>query len=81
MALAFMGPLLYIFELDFTTHGPSFKSPDPLGSLNYQCDLVAHSSPTMDPFAHGYTITLIFYIVYEIYSDISENSWRFFIEL
>ena len=59
--------------LVLTTHGSNFKSPDHPSSLNYQCELVAHSFPTMDPFTHGDTITLVFYDVYEIYSDISQT--------
>ena len=70
MDLAFMGLLFHMYRLNLTTHGSSFKSPDPLGSLNCQCDLVAHSSPTMDPFSHGDTIPLIISAVYEIYPDI-----------
>ena len=58
--------------ISFTTHGSNLKSPDLLGSLNCNCDLVAHSSLPMDTFAHGDTIPLIFYSVYDIYSDISE---------
>ena len=72
MDLYLMGLIFHISGLDLTTHGSSFKSPDPLGSLNCQCDLVAHSSPTMEPFAHGDTIPLIFFVVYDFYSDISE---------
>ena len=67
---AFMGMMFHISGLDLTTHVSSFKSPYPPGSLNYQCDLVSHSSPTMDPFAHGDTINLIFSAVYDIYYDI-----------
>ena len=74
MELDFMGLFFHIYGLDLTTHDSSFKSPDPPGSLNCQCDLVAHSSPTMDPFAHGDTIPMIFSAVYEIYSDISETN-------
>ena len=62
-----------MYRLYLTTHGSSFKSPYPPGSLNCKCDMVSHSSPTMDPFAHGDTIPLIFYVVYDIYSDISET--------
>ena len=60
MSLAFMGPFFHIYGLEFTTHGSSFKSPDPSGSLNCQCDLLANSSPTVGPFTHGYTIPMIF---------------------
>ena len=56
----------------FTTHGSNLKSPYPPGSFNYQCDLVAPSSLSMNPFAHGDTIRLIFSVVYDIYSDILE---------
>ena len=49
----------------------SLKCPDLLGSLNCNCDLVAHSSLPMDLFAHGDTIPMIFYVVYDMYSDIS----------
>ena len=72
MALTSMGLLFHMSGLDLTTHGSSFKSPDPPGSLNCQCDLVAHSSLTMDPFAHGDTIPMIFYVLYDINHDISE---------
>ena len=61
-----MGLLLHMFVIYFTTHGSNLKSPDPPSSLNYKCDLVAHSSLSMDPFAHGDTIPMIFSVVYEI---------------
>ena len=67
-----MGLLFYMCGHDITTYGLMFKFADHPGSLNCQCDLVAHSSPTMDPFAHGDTITLIFFDIYEIYFDISD---------
>ena len=61
ISLAFMGLLFHMFGLSFTTHGSNLKSPDLPGSLvNCNCDLVAHSSLPMDPFAHGDTIPLIF---------------------
>ena len=60
-----------MFGIYFTTHGSNLKSSDPPGSLDCPCNLVAHSSPTMDPFAHGDTIPMIFSSVYDIYSDIS----------
>ena len=68
-----MGLFFHIYGLSFTTHGSNLKSPDLPGSLNCNCDLVAHSSLPMDPFTHGDTIPLIFSAVYEIYSDISET--------
>ena len=74
-----MGFLFHIFGLSFTTHGSNLKSPDPPGSLNCNYDLVAHSSLSMDPFTHGDTINLIFYVVYEIYSEISEPHEIFYI--
>ena len=58
--------------LSFNTHGSNLKSLDPSGSLNCNCDLVAHSSLSMDPFVHGDTIPLIFFVVYDIYSNILE---------
>ena len=58
------------YVLCFTTHCSNLKSLDPPSSLNYECDLVSHSSLSMDPFTHGDTITLIFYAVYDIDSDI-----------
>ena len=72
MELAFMGILFHIFGLDFTTHASNLKSPNPPCSLNCKYDRVAHSSLTMDPFAHGDSIPMIFSIVYDIYSNISE---------
>ena len=60
ISLAFMGLLFHIFGLYFTTHGSNIKSPDLLGSLNCNWDLVAHSSLPMDPFAHRGTIPMIF---------------------
>ena len=74
-----MGLFFHMFLLSFTTHGSNLKSPDPPGSLNCNCDLVAHSSLSMDPFAHGDTIPLIFYALYEIYSDISGPLYIFYI--
>ena len=72
MSLDFIGIFFHMSGLAFTTHGSNLKSPDPPGSLNYKCDLVSHSSLSMDPFGHGYTIPLILSVVYDIYSDISE---------
>ena len=60
-----------MYGIYFTTGGSNLKSPDLPGSLNCNCDLVAHSSLPMDPFAHGDTIPLIFSSVYDIYFDIS----------
>ena len=74
-----MGLLFHMSGLDFTTHGSNLKTPDPLGSLNCKCDLVAHSSLSVDPFAHGDTIPMIFSLVYDIYSDISEPREIFYI--
>ena len=73
-----MGLLFHMSGLSFTTHGSNLKSPDPPGLLNCQCDLVAHSSLFMDPFANGDTMPLIFYNLYDIYSDISEPSDIFY---
>ena len=70
MELNLMGLFFHMSILYITTYGSSFNSPDHPGSLNYQCDLVSHSSPTMDPVAHGDTIPMIFSVVYAIYSDI-----------
>ena len=79
MELAFMGFLFHILGLDITTFGSRFKSPYHLGLLNCQCDLVAHSSPTMDPFAHGENTPLMFSTVYYLYSDISKTHEIFYI--
>ena len=79
ISLDFMGLLFHIYGLDFTTHGPNLKSLDLPGSLNCKCDLVAHSSLSMDPFAQGDTIPMIFYAVYDIYSNISEPHETFYI--
>ena len=73
-----MGLLLHMFGISFTTHGSNLKSPDPPGWLNFNCDVVAHSSLPMDPFTHGDTIPLIFYTMHEIYSDISEPRELFY---
>ena len=67
-----MGLLFHISRLSFTLHGSNLKSLDSPSSLNCNCDLVAHSSLSMDPFAHGDTIPMIFSSIHEIYSDISE---------
>ena len=72
ITLAFMGLLFHMSIISFTIHGSNLKSPDLPGSLNCNCDLVAHSSLPMDPFAHGDTIPLIFSIVYDIYYDVSK---------
>ena len=48
------------------------------GSLNCNCDLVAHSSLSMDPFAHGETKPLIFSVVNDIYYDILEPHELFY---
>ena len=72
ISMGFMGLMFHIYVLSFTTHGSNLKSPDPPSSLNCKCDLVAHSSLSMDPFAHGDTIPMIFSSVHEIYSDILE---------
>ena len=73
ISLAFMGLLFHMFGLSFSTHGSNLKSPDLPGLLNCNCDIVAHSSLPMDPFAHGDTIPLIFSAMYDIYYDISES--------
>ena len=62
--------LFHMYGIDFTTHGSNLKSLDPPGSLNCKCDLVAHSSLSVDPFAHGDTIPMIFSVVYDMYYDI-----------
>ena len=67
-----MGLLFYMCGHDITTYGSNFKSPNHPISLNCECDLVTNYLPTMDPFAHGDTIPLIFSAVYDLYSDISE---------
>ena len=71
--------LLHISILYLIAYHSIFKSPYHPGLLNCQCDLVSHSSRTMDPFAHGDTIPLIFSAVYDIYSDISEPHDIFYI--
>ena len=70
MELDFLGIFLHMSGHDPTTYGLMFKSPNHPGSLNCQCDLVSHSSPTMDPFTHGDTIPLIFSVLYELYFNI-----------
>ena len=72
ISFSFMVFLFHISILAFTIHGSNLKSPDLPGSLNCNCDLVAHSSLPMDPFTDGDTIPLIFFAMYDIYSDISE---------
>ena len=72
ISFSFIRLLFHMFGLSFTIHGSNLKSLDLPGSLNCNCDLVAHSSIAMDPFAHGDTIPLIFSSMYDIYSDISE---------
>ena len=67
-----MGNFFHIYGPDLTTYVSNFKSQDHPSSLNCQCDLVSHSSPTMDPFGHGDTVPLIFSYVYDIYSYISD---------
>ena len=62
MSLDFMGLLFHMYGLHLTMYGSNFKSPYHPSLLNYQCDLVAHSFPTMDPFTHGDTIPLIFFL-------------------
>ena len=47
MSLELMGIIFHMSILSFTTHGSNLKSLDPLGSLNYKCDLIAHSSLSM----------------------------------
>ena len=74
-----MGILLHKYRLDFTTHGANIKSSDSPCSLNCKCDLVAHSSLSMDPFSHGDTIPMIFFALYEIYFYISEPRDIFYI--
>ena len=81
MELDFMGIPFYMSGHDLTIYDSMFKSPCHQGSLNCQCDLVTHSSPTMDPFSHGDTIPLIFSAVYDIYSDISDPHELFYIFL
>ena len=68
-----MGLLFHISRLSFTTHGSNLNILDPPGSLNCKCDIVAHFPLSMNPVPHGDTITLIFSVVYDIYSDISET--------
>ena len=55
----------------------NLKSPDLLGSLNCNCDLVAHSSLPMDPFAHGDTIPMYFLLCMK-YILIFQSLMRFF---
>ena len=71
ISLAFMGILFHMSVVSFITHDSNIKSPYLPSSLNCNCDLVAHSSLHMDPFAHGDTIPMIFYSVYYMYYDIS----------
>ena len=78
ISLAFMGLLFHIFGISFTTHDSNIMSPDPPGSLNCKCDLVAHSSLSMDPFAHGDTIPMMFSFVYDIYYGISQPRENFY---
>ena len=73
ISLSFMGIFFHMYGISFTTHGSNIKSPDLPGSLNCNCDLVAHSSLPMDPFAHGDTIPLIFSAVNDIYYDVSKS--------
>ena len=73
-----MGLMFHMYVLYFTTHGSNLKSPFLPGSLNCNCDLIAHSSLPMDPFAHGDTILLIFYVLYDMYSDILEPHENFY---
>ena len=79
ISLAFMGILFHMSGLSFATHGSNLKSPDPQCSLNGKCDLVAHSSLSMDPFSCGGTIHIIFSDLYEIYFDISKPHVIFYI--
>ena len=67
-----MGLFFHKSRLTFTTHGSNLKSTYLPGSLNCNCDLVAHSSLPIDPFGHGDTIPMIFYVLYDIYSNFSE---------
>ena len=53
MEFEFMGLFFDMYVHYITTYGLIFNSPYHPCLLNYQCDLVVHSSPTMDPFAHG----------------------------
>ena len=55
-------------RLSFTTHGSNLKSPDLPGSLNCNCDLVAHSSLPMDPSTHE-----LCYIVVKVIHQITRN--------
>ena len=80
MELAFLGLLFHISGHDLTTYGSIFKSLYYPGPFDYQCDLVAHSSPTMDPFAHGDTIPLIF-LLYMTYIMIFHILMIFFTDL
>ena len=70
MSLDLMGKFFHMFVPNITTYGSNLKSPYHPSSLNYQCDLVAHSFPTMDPFAHGETIPMIFYALYDSFYNI-----------
>ena len=60
ISLEFMGLMFHMSGLSFTTHGSNLKSSNLPGSLNCNCDLVAHSSLPMDPLTHGENIPLIF---------------------
>ena len=73
-----MGLMFHMYQIYLTTNGSSFKSVDHPGSLNCQCDLVSHSSPTMDPFSHGETLNMIFSSLHDIYFDISEPNDIFY---
>ena len=72
MSLEFIGIFFHIYGPYITTYSSNFKSPYHPSSLNCQYDLVTNSFPTMDPFAHGETIPLIFSVICDIYSNISE---------
>ena len=58
ISLASLGLSFHMSGLSFTTHVSNLKSLDFPGSLNCNCDLVAHSSLPMDPFTHKDTILL-----------------------
>ena len=73
--------LFHMYGIYFSTHGSTLKSPYLPGSLNCNCDLVSHSSLSMDPLSHGDTIHLMFYAVYDIYYDILELHEIFYIVL
>ena len=72
MTLVIIGMILHMFGYIINTHSSYINSIHHSYFYTHQFSLVAHSFPSLTLYPHGVTEAFVFYIPYNIFSDISE---------